>query len=51
MLGLNQVGSNSAYFSSLKNAFLIGGCMLESSFERVTKEHLPIRLLDKGIAH
>ena len=25
--------------------------MLESPFERVKKDHLPIRLLDKGIAH
>ena len=38
-------------FQQLEERILIGGSVLESSFERVKKDHLPIRLLDKGIAH
>jgi hypothetical protein len=38
-------------FQQFEERILIGGSVLESSFERVKKDHLPIRLLDKGIAH
>src|SRR5262245_23180515 len=38
-------------FQQLQERILVGGSVLESSIERVKKDHLPIRLLEKGIAH